>query len=133
MGKTSNQSKQQWNAKNYAQLKVSLKPDTVATFRAACAANNVSMTSAIEQFINQYCGTATKKGGYAPNLSTKRQRRTAVRSAVNLLERIKDNETQYQDNIPDNLRGSDAFDSAEDCISALAEAIELLETAYLYH
>jgi hypothetical protein len=111
-------------------MKVSLKPETAAAFKTACAANDVSMTSVISQFIAQYCGIATKKGGYSPDLSTKRQRRAALRSIIHLLDRIKTNEEQYQDNIPDNLQGSMVFQTAEDTISALNDAIDLLETAY---
>ena len=130
MAKTSTESKKLWNSKNYTQLKVSLNPKTVAAFKAACASNNVSMASIISQFISQYCGIAIKKGGYSPDLSTKRQRRAAIRSIIQLLDRIKTNEEQYLNNIPDNLQGSVVFDAAEHCISALDEAIDLLETAY---
>ena len=130
MGKTSTESKWHWNSKNYTQLKVSLNPETVALFKAACATNDVSMTSVISQFISQYCGVATKKGGYSPNLSTKRQRRAAVRSIINMLERIKTNEEIYHDNIPDNLHGSMAFELAEASISALNDSIDSLESAY---
>jgi len=130
LAKTSTESKQIWNSKNYTQLKVSLNPETVAAFKTACTANNVSMSSVISQFISQYCGTAIKKRAYSPDLSTRRQRRAAVRSITQMIDRIRTNEEQYRDNIPDNLQGSAAFDAAEHCISALDEAIDLLETAY---
>jgi len=45
MGKTSNQAKQQWNAKNYVQIKISIAPDIAAAFKAKCAAAGVSVTS----------------------------------------------------------------------------------------
>ena len=130
MGKTSSESKWRWNSNHYTQVKVSLKPETAAAFKTACAANDVSMTSVISQFIAKYCGAAIKKGGYSPDLSTKRQRRAAVRSIIHLLDRIKTNEEQYQDNIPDNLQGSATFQAAEDTISLLTEALDLLEMAY---
>jgi monoamine oxidase len=130
LGNTSNQAKQRWNTDNYTQVKVSVKPETAAAFKAACAASNVSMSGVISQFMAKYCGSATKKGGYSPELSTKRQRRAAVRFSITLLERIKTNEEQYRDNIPENLQGSIAFETAENSISALCEAIDLLETAY---
>lgn len=130
LAKTSTEPKNLWNSKNYTQLKVSLKPDITTTFKAVCAKNDVSMTSVISQLICQYCGIAIKKGDYSPVLSTKRQRRAAVRNTILLLERIRDNEELYRDNIPTNLQASAGFESAESCISALDEAIDLLESAY---
>ena len=130
MAKTSSDTKKLWNSKNYTQLKVSLKPDIATIFKAVCVKNDVSMTSVISQLISQYCGIAIKKGNYSPDLSTKRQRRAAVRNTIFLLERIRDNEEQYRDNIPGNLQASAGFESAESSISALDEVIDLLESAY---
>ena len=130
MGNTSTQVKHRWNTAHYTQVKVSVKPETAAAFKAACAASNVSVTATISQFMSQYCNAAIEKRGYSPDLSTKRQRRAVTRSIIHQLERVRDNEERYRDNIPDNLQGSTSFDTAEQCISALYEAIELLESAY---
>jgi hypothetical protein len=130
MGNTSTYAKQQWNARNYTQVKVSLKPEAAAAFKAACAASNETIAGVLSKFMEQYCKTAAPKGGYSPDLSSRRQRRTAVRSLICQLERIRDGEEQYMNNIPDNLQGSSVFDRAEQCISLLNDAIELLEMAY---
>lgn len=130
LGKTSTQAKQRWNSANYKQVKVSVKPEIASGFKMACEAANVSMASEISEFMSQYIGICKNKKGYSPDLSTRQKRRTAVSSIIRQLERIMDNEERYRDNIPENLQGSLAFDSAEQCLSSLYEAIDLLEAAY---
>jgi hypothetical protein len=46
------------------------------------------------------------------------------------LGHIRDNEENYRDNIPANLQGSAVYDSADQCVTILDEALELLESAY---
>ena len=130
LSKTSTTAKERWNSVHYTQVKVSVKPETAIAFKEACAINNVSMASAISQFMVQYSSISTKKSNYSPELSTRRQRRAAMQKLINLLERIRDNEEQYRDNIPDNLQGGSAYDNADQCISLLEEALDLLGSAY---
>lgn len=117
----------------YTQMKVSIRPELAAAFKAACASNGVSMVGVLSSFMETYSDINTPKNGYSPNLSTKRQRRAAVRRILEQLERIQDNEENYKDNIPANLQGSEAFIFAEYCVDLVGEAIEALETAYLAH
>jgi hypothetical protein len=88
------------------------------------------MASAISQFMVQFSGDSTKKSGYSPDLSTRRQRKAATASIIRLLERVRSNEEQYLENIPDNLQGGTAFTNAEQCLSTLEEVIDLLMSAY---
>jgi len=88
------------------------------------------MAATLSDFMSQYGSAATKKGRYAPNLSTRRQRRAAVQSILRQLERVRENEGMYRDNIPENLQGGDAFETAEQCLATLEEALELLGSAY---
>jgi hypothetical protein len=115
------------------QVKVSVKPEVAAAFKTACMKNNVSMASILSDFMSQYAGRLTVKGGYSANLSTRRQRRSFTQSLIRQLERVRDNEECYRDNIPDNLQGGSAFDSADQCVSILEEALDLLASAYWYH
>lgn len=71
-----------------------------------------------------------KVKGYSPNLATRRQRRAAIHRMAAQLSEIIDNEVNYRDNIPDNLLGSDVYDTADYCIDVLGEALEILESAY---
>jgi hypothetical protein len=130
MGTTSSQVKHQWNACNYTQIKVSIKPDLAAAFKSACIASDTSMARILSQFMKQFSNTASCKGGYSPDLASRRQRRAALRSLIQQLERIMVGEERYRDNIPDNLQGSASFDRADQCVSVLQEALELLESAY---
>jgi len=59
-------------------------------------------------------------------LSTKRQRRAAIRSIMQQLEQIKAAEERYRDNIPENLQGSVVFEKADQYVSLLDEALDLL-------
>ena len=133
MGVNGTDAKQRFNSAHYTQVKISVKPETAAAFKDACAASAVSMASVLAGFMNQFSGISAEKKGYSPDLSTKRQRRAAVRNIIQQLERVKDNEEFYMDNIPDNLQGSIRFESAEICVSNILEAIELLESTYWYH
>ena len=36
LGKTSTASKERWNSTNYTQVKISVRPETAAEFKAAC-------------------------------------------------------------------------------------------------
>ena len=130
MASVSTQAKQRWNAEHYVQVKVSVKPETANAFKAACMASGESMASVLTRFMGQHSEAVAAKGGYAPDLSTRRQRRAATRALTVQLERIRDEEERYLNNIPDNLQGSSVFDRAEQCVSLLNEAIELLESAY---
>ena len=112
------------------QVKVSVKPEVAAAFKSACEANDVSMATTLSDFMSQYSGIATQKGNYAPNLSTRRQRRAFVQAIRQQLERVRDNEEIYRDNIPENLQGGSAFETAEQCIAALEEVLDLLGSAY---
>jgi len=117
-------------AGNHKQVKVSVKTDTAMAFKKACESQGISMAFAISQFMERFCGAAASKPGYSPDLSTRRQRRAAVASIISQLERVRDNEERYLENIPVNLQGGTAFDNAEQCISSLEEALDLLASAY---
>jgi hypothetical protein len=116
--------------KKQAQVKVSVNLEVAAAFKAACAANGVSMASALSGFMSQYAHTMTEKAGCSVNLSTRRQRRACIQTLISQLERVRDNEEHYRNNIPDNLQGGSAFEAAEQCIAYLDEALDLLASAY---
>jgi hypothetical protein len=113
-----------------AQVKVSVKPEVAAAFKAACVANGVSMASALSGFMSQYARAVTEKAAYSVNLSTRRQCRACIQTLIRQLERVRDNEERYRDNIPDNLQSGSAFEAAEQCIASLEEALNLLASAY---
>lgn len=66
----------------------------------------------------------------APDYSTRRKRRAAVNQMVAQLELIAAAEETYRDNIPLNLLGSDLYDTAEEYICLLDEALDALRNIY---
>jgi hypothetical protein len=129
MGNAATHSKQRWNSKHYTQLKVSVSPETASAFKAACASSGVSMAGKLSQYMAEYSKTA-RNNGRPPVYATKRQRRAAVKSIVQELERIKAAEEHSRDSIPENLQGAEIFENADQCVSSLDEVIELLASIY---
>ena len=130
LSKSSTQAKQRYNARNYKQVKVSVKPEIAVAFKSACEASNVSMAGELSLFMEKYSDICANKGGYSPDLSTRRKRRNAVNDIIRLLLRVRDNEERCRDNIPENLSTGAAYENAEESISIIDEAISLLDSAY---
>jgi hypothetical protein len=126
MGATSNESKQRWKEANYAQLNVSLPPEIVSGFKARCLAANVSMRGELSKLMS---GAAPPKPARV-RLETRRDRRKAVKKMVECLEDIIGAETGYIERIPENLANSAIYEAAEETVSALGEALEILGEAY---
>ena len=62
--------------------------------------------------------------------TAKRQRRAAIKKIIILMEQIKAAEERSRDNMPESFQSSPAYEAAEECINALDEAIQLLESTY---
>lgn len=130
MGKTTSAAKQDWNAKHYSQIKVSVKPEIAVAFKSACEAAGVSMASTLSGFMESYAALPVKRSSTQILTTTRRHRRNAFRSLLNCLEQIRDAEESYRDNIPENLSGSAVYETADECVEMLSEAIGILESAY---
>jgi len=124
-----NEAKQRYNADHYTQVKVSVNPDVASAFKSACTAANVSMAGKLSQFMADYGNTVVNRRPLS-DYSTRRQRRTAVCSLIQQLEQIKAAEERCRDNTPENLQGSMVFESADQCVTLLDEAIDLLGSIY---
>lgn len=129
MSKSSKLLKQRWNTDNYTQIKISIAPKLATSFKNACLKSKVSTTSKLSEFMIKYLKFSTEKGENS-DYKTKRQRRNAVKSIVENLEIIKCAEEQCKDNIPENLQNSANFETAEECVSSLEEAIDILNAIY---
>jgi len=66
----------------------------------------------------------------SPAYTSKRQRRAAIKAILNQLKMIKAAEERSLGNVPENLRSSPAFEAAEESISALDDALDILANAY---
>ena len=124
MGTATNQGNSRLPAK-LAQVKVSIAPDIAADFKAACAASNVSMSAEISRFMADYTNGSVKCKA-APNYSTRRHRRTAVKAMVKELGQIMSCEERVRDRTPDNLQASSAYEATEEAISTLEAGIDAL-------
>ena len=67
---------------------------------------------------------------YTPGLETRRKRRAAVLKIINQLNRIQWNEEASMYNTPKNLQSTYAYESAEENVSYLQDAIVALMDAY---
>ena len=123
MGTTSNKAKQRWNNEHYTQIKVSLQPEIAGVFKKRCKLRGVSMASEISCFIS---GENKKPDP----CSTRQRRRKAIVALIIQLEEICDAEKEYLDNIPINLQNGQAYEAAEQAVTAMEEAIGLLHQAY---
>jgi hypothetical protein len=117
------------NAENTAaravQVKVSVDPGIAAAFKAACTASNISMTAELSRFMLEYAKGEVKRK-VAPNYSTRRHRRTAIKAMLNELEQIKSFEESVLENTPENLVDSSPYEATAEAISTLEEAIDAL-------
>jgi len=129
-----NDARTQWNAKQYTQVKVYVRPDVAARFKAACAARGVSLAAVISRAMIDYCGEKPvkklKASVPAPDYSTRGKRRTALRYYAEQVEAIRDAEETYRDNIPETLQGGQRYDDADQTVQALDEAIDALSRAF---
>ena len=123
MGITSNEAKQRWNNAHYTQIKFSIQPKIAANFKKKCQTKGVSMASEISRLMSG----ENKK---ADPCSTRPLRRKSLISIIAQLENICEAEKQYLDNIPTNLQSGSAYEAAEQAVSAMEEALELLYQAY---
>ena len=141
MPNPSSKSKQRWNASHYRQLKISVIPDTAALFKAACAANNVSMAGVLSKFMDEYIRAASKgehqskadpctKNNPPKTFETRRKRRDAVNNMKLQMEQLMFAEERYRDAIPENLQGSKWYDAADHSIELIQEILELLSEVY---
>jgi hypothetical protein len=130
MGISSCQVKQRWNNDHYTQVKVSVPKEIAASFKAHCSAAGVSMASEIARFMSGQSGPGHAPKPSADTLTTRQQRRRALNKVMALLEAIMDAEQSYADNIPANLQSSSPHDAAEQTVSVLDEAINILSEAY---
>jgi len=107
------------------QVKISVDSDLATAFKAACLASNVSMTAEISQFMENYVNGYIKRR-VAPNYSSRRHRRSAIKAMIKELELIRACEEKVLNSTPDNLHGSCVYDATEDAISTIDEAIYTL-------
>ena len=121
-----------WNAENYKQFNIALKPDLIDAFRETCAQSNMSMRAVLVLLMSEYVDAPhyprkTTEGRSYPRRS---DRRKATAIIVEQLEAIHTAELQYMENIPENLKNSSRHDAASHATDSIAAAIDLLSDAF---
>jgi hypothetical protein len=129
MGRTSNESKQRWNAAHYVQVKVSVDKETAAAFKDACEASGTSMARAMSGFMREYAGLGKRREEF-PSVGTRRKRRRETDGLLLRLGRVAEAEAAAMDNTPENLRGSERHEASAEIVSALEDALDALREVY---
>jgi len=101
MSDTSNASKQRWNALNYTQVKISVRPELAAAFKSACAEAGASMASVLAGFMASYSQFPAKRDPLVDPYATRKQRRRAVEALISQMDSLALAEESYRDNIPE--------------------------------
>jgi len=130
LGKTSNASKQKWNACHYKQVKFSAKPETAAAFKAACLAAGDSMAGALSSFMLRYTGQLNEQTHPAVSVKTLKDRRKTAVFVQNIIAALLDAEERYVGNAPENLSDSPRYEMAQERISKLQEVLEAMDEVY---
>jgi hypothetical protein len=125
-------SKQKWNSAHYVQVKVSIAPEIAIAFKSACFSAGKSMASVLSGFMAEYSLIAPDKSKTVDITSTRRKSRNYVNCMKRQLEEIREAEERCHDNIPENLRNSEAFEITENIILCLEEAICAVESVYSF-
>jgi len=125
------ESQRRWNAANYQQLNIAVRPELVNAFRTVCTQAQTTMRETIVTLMAAYCETPPViKEQKAWDYTTRGNRRKATADIIAQLGVIRNAEEKYKQNMPVNLRNSSRYDSAEQAVEALDEAIGILEDAF---
>lgn len=125
------ESRKKWNAKNYKQINIAINPELAESFRITCEQNKTPMREALISFISEYTSIPSiPKKQKVISYSVRGNRRKALATIITQLEMIKDAEEQYKENMPENLKNSSRYDSAEQATMIMEEAIGLLGEVY---
>jgi hypothetical protein len=109
---------------------VSVSPEVAAAFKSSCADAGTSMASEIGSFMALRAGTNSFVSDSLPSVQVRKQRRAEVDHLSSRLRRVLEAEESFRDNIPENLRESTVYDTAENIIEALDEVLSALEEIY---
>lgn len=126
------ESQKQWNSQNYVQLNIAVRPELAVAFRSACEQAQTPMREALITFMSKYCETPpVHKEQKGVNYAVRSNRRKATAAIVGELEKIRDAEEKYMQNMPINLQNSSRYEAAEQTVEALDESIGILGEAFV--
>ena len=90
------------------------------------------MRAVLVSFMSEYASAppSFQKQKDEHNYQKRSDRRKAVGLILSQLETIRSAETQYMENIPENLRNSSRYEAASHAVDSIVNAIELLSDAF---
>ena len=113
------------------QVKITVEPDIATAFKTACKRSGVSMTVELTEFMRERTNTlCTSQERKYSHLEKRGGRRKEVAKYILLLEAVRDAEEDYKNRIPENLINGPAYESAEQAIDSLNDAIDILGEAF---
>ena len=141
MSKTASYVKDRYNAKTYDRYTFYIRKDEALNDHLQADKQMQPISQTMKDALSLYYSekdeqpspgrnTRPKTNIPQPSYTTKRQRRTATKKIIEQLQQIRDAEEISRDNYPENLQSSPAFNAAEECITALDEALDILGNAY---
>jgi hypothetical protein len=114
------------------QLKIWAASALVAAFKARCASEGASMSSALSSHMESCVdprARVCREASVRP-IATRGERRQEVRRITARLAEILEREERYRDAIPENLQGGTAYEAAGESVDLLSQTIDLLHEAY---
>jgi hypothetical protein len=134
MSRTASYVKDRYNTKTYDRYTFYIRKDEALNDRLQDDKQKQSISRTVKDALSLYydkqTDADTRRIEKLPKLTTKRQRRAAIKKVIEQLRQIRTAEEISRDNIPTNLQSSPSYEAAEECISALEEVLETLDTAY---
>ena len=124
MGVVTNQDNVRAQSK-LTQVKVSVDPQIASAFKQACAASNISMAAELARFMADYSNSLVKHKA-VPDYTTRRKRRAVVKRIISELGQLKAAEERLLDSAPENLQGSQVYETADEYISIYDDVIDQL-------
>jgi hypothetical protein len=131
MGTPATAAKRKYNRSHYTRIFLEIDAKLAADLKAKCAKDGNSVTGVFLKAAAEYLARPTTPGGKPHKPAANRgQRRKDTLKCIKTLEAIMDDEQEYIDRIPENLRGGTRFDEAEETVSHIQAALDELGEAF---
>ena len=112
----------------YKQINVAIKPHIADAFKTACAARGDSIAGTLAKFMTEYADIPLPSK--EPDYSIRKNRRKALQSTIEELQKIRDAEATYRDNMPINLRSSARYAYTKKCVEDYDSALSIMAEIY---
>jgi hypothetical protein len=113
------------------QVKIYAEPALAETFKALCEKSGTSVTAELSAYMRKRTGLKEPTAVTGSRTDRRSQRKASVRGIILQLEKVRDAEESYRENIPENLCGGPLAEAADEAVARLTEAVDALSDAYL--